>query len=256
MGKASQAKKIKRVQQAGVTRSPGQRRNLAYPALIVGIILLGVVLTYFARDARRSTAAVVPTTEDVWYDAFGVNICGQYRDQLVNVGDGTGSFTILDNGLIRIAPEDEATAGDGAVFGGFAEAVGLQVGENSFTLPGGESFTTGGPCPAVEGQPAQNGRVALFVWPPQANENSQPRVVTTGIPAVRFTEDNQIMVLAFIPEGQTPPLPPTVAALSDPESNGAPATTVAGGEPTTTVAGGESTTTVAGGESTTTAPGG
>jgi hypothetical protein len=83
--------------------------------------------------------------------------------------------------------------------------------------------------------------------------------VTTGIGQVRFTEDGQIMVLGFVPEGQTPALPPTVAALSDPESNGAPATTVAGGAPSTTVAGGEPSTTapsttVTGGEPSTTAP--
>jgi len=52
MGKASQAKKIKRVQQAGVSRAPGQRRQLAYPALIVGIVIVGLVLVYFARDSR------------------------------------------------------------------------------------------------------------------------------------------------------------------------------------------------------------
>jgi hypothetical protein len=254
MGKASQAKKIKRVQQAGVTRSPGQRRNLAYPALIVAIVVVGALFVFLARESRRSTAAVVPSTEDVWFDAFGVNVCGNYQDQLANVGDGTGSFVVLDNGLIRIAPSSDEEAGEGATFSKFAESVGIQLGENSFTLPGGVSYTTGAPCPPVEGQPAQNGRVALFVWPPQANENSEPRIVTTGIGQVRFTEDGQIMVLGFVPEGQTPALPPTVAALSDPESNGAPATTVAGGAPSTTVAGGEPSTTVAGGEPGATAP--
>ena len=161
---------------------------------------------------------------------------------------------VLDNGLIRIAPSSDEEAGEGATFSRFAESVGIQLGENSFTLPGGVSYTTGAPCPPVEGQPAQNGRVALFVWPPQANENSEPRIVTTGIGQVRFTEDGQIMVLGFVPEGQTPALPPTVAALSDPESNGAPATTVASGAPSTTLAGGEPSTTVAGGEPGTTAP--
>ena len=43
MGKASSSKKIRRVQQAGVSRAPGQRRNLAYPALIVGIIVVGTL---------------------------------------------------------------------------------------------------------------------------------------------------------------------------------------------------------------------
>jgi hypothetical protein len=114
MGKASQAKKIKRVQQAGVTRSPGQRRNLAYPALIVAIVVVGVLFVFLARESRRSTAAVVPSTEDVWFDAFGIDVCGSYQDQLANVGDGTGPFVVLDNGLIRIAPSNDEEAGEGA----------------------------------------------------------------------------------------------------------------------------------------------
>jgi hypothetical protein len=228
MGKASQSKKIKRVQQAGVSRAPGQRRQLGYPLAIAGIVVLGLVLVFFAREARRDTASVAPTTEDVWFDAFGVDICGQVQPQLVDTGDGSGPFTILENGLIRVAPSAPEDTGEGATFGRFAQAVGITLGENSFTLPSGTTYTTGQPCPTVEGQPAQNGTAALFVWPPQANENSEPRKVTSGIGQVKFTEDGQIMVLAFVADGQQPPLPPTVAALSDPEADGAPATTVAG----------------------------
>ncbi len=228
MGKASQSKKIKRVQQAGVSRAPGQRRQLGYPAAIVGIVVVGLVLVFFAREARRDTAAVVPTTEDVWYDAFGVDICGQVQSGLANTGDGTGPFVILGNGLIKIAPSAPEDAGENATFGRFAQEVGITLGENSFTLPSGTTYTTGQPCPAVEGQPAQNGTAALFVWPPQANENSEPRKVTSGLGEVRFTEDGQIMVLAFVAEGQQPPLPPSVAALSDPEADGTPVTTTPG----------------------------
>ena len=54
MGKASSAKKIKRVQQAGVSRAPGQRRNMAYPALIISILVVGSVLVFFARGKDGS----------------------------------------------------------------------------------------------------------------------------------------------------------------------------------------------------------
>jgi hypothetical protein len=236
MGKASSAKKIKRVQQAGVNRTPGQRRNLAYPALIIGIVVLGLVFVYFARDARRATASVAPTTEDTWFDPFGIDVCGQVQDRLSNVADSDPGFQILENGLIRINPQSDAEAGENATFGRFANSVGLKLGPDSFTLPNGTTYTSGAPCPAQDGQPAKNGRVALFVWPPQANKNSEPRVVTAGISEVRFTDDNQIMVLGFTPEGETPQLPPTVAALDDPSQGGTPATAAPTTAPPTTAA--------------------
>jgi hypothetical protein len=236
MGKASSAKKIKRVQQAGVNRTPGQRRNLAFPALIVGIVVLGLVFVYFARDARRATASVAPTTSDTWLDPFGVDVCGQVQDRLSNVAGSDPGFQILENGLIQINPKSDAEAGENATFGRFANSVGVTLGADSFTLPNGTTYTTGAPCPAQDGQPTKNGRVALFVWPPQANKNTEPRVVTAGISEVRFTDDNQIMVLGFTPEGETPQLPPTVAALDDPSQGGTPATTAPTTAPPTTAA--------------------
>ncbi len=61
MGKASSSKKIKRVQAAGATRSPGQRRQLGFPALIIGIIVVGLIGTFFAVAHRRDIEQVRPT---------------------------------------------------------------------------------------------------------------------------------------------------------------------------------------------------
>lgn len=213
MGKASSAKKIKRVQQAGVTRTPGQRRNLAYPALIVGIVVVGLVLTFFARENRQAEASVAPVANrDHWHAAFGVDICGQFQGNLPDDGpDRLGIHTHAD-GLIHIHPFGDGGAGDNATFGRFAEQVGIELGADSFTLPDGTTYTNGDSCP----EDGPEGRVALYVWPPQAGPDTEPRVVTSNLADVRFTEDGQIFTLAFAPADSEPVQPPTVPALANP----------------------------------------
>jgi hypothetical protein len=233
MGKASSAKKIKRVQQAGVSRAPGQRRNLAYPALIVGIIVVGLVLVYFARESRRDTASVAPTTSDQWYDPFGLSICGEFQGNLPAQGPNTTGISTNGNGLISIAPKNDKSAGTGATLDKFLSSVGITVADGKLTLPDGTTKTDGDKCGG------QAGRVALYLWPPQASSKSDPRVVTTNINAVRFTEDGQILVLSFAPKGSTPKLPPSVAQLNNPTQGGTKSTPKS---TTTTAAAGASST--------------
>jgi hypothetical protein len=238
MGKASSAKKIKRVQQAGVNRAPGQRRNLAYPALIVGIIVIGSLFVFLARDQRAATASEAPTVDDEWFDPFGIDICGEFQGNPTQQGEDTTGIGTNGNGLIRIAPTSEESAGANATFDKFLSAVGITVGEGTFTLPDGTTKTTGEKCAE------QDARVALYVWPPQANENTEPRIITQAqqINTARFTEDGQVFVLALAPRDSEPRLPPSIAALENPDEpgesgDGEPSSTTApeeGGEPSST----------------------
>jgi hypothetical protein len=230
MGKASSAKKIKRVQQAGVNRAPGQRRNLAYPALIVGIVVVGLLLVFFARESRQATASVAPTTSDHWYDPFGVNICGEFQGNFPQKGADTTGIGTNGNGLISIAPKTDKNAGTGATLDKFLSSVGITVGDGSLQLPDGTTKKDGDKCGD------QPGRVALYLWPPQAGSKSEPRIVTKNISSVRFTEDGQILVLAFTPRGSTSKLPPSVAALDNPTAPGetAPVTSAPAATTTTT----------------------
>jgi hypothetical protein len=216
MGKASSAKKIKKVQQAGVSRAPGQRRNLGYPAMIGVIIIVGIGLTFLARQEREASASEAPVVNrDHWHAAFGIDVCGDWEPALTDDGPDTMGIHTHADGLIHIHPFVGAASGDRAVFQLFANQVGLELGENSFTLPDGRSFTDGDDCEGDDGETTP-GRVALYVWPPQATEATDPEIVTDGIGETRFRRDGQIFVLAFVPEDAEVGFPPSLAELASP----------------------------------------
>lgn len=256
MGKASSAKKIKRVQQAGATRTPGQRRQLGFPALIAGILVVGLTLTFLAVQHRRDVEKEEPAIGTVWHEAFGLFICGEFRGTL-QPADPDAPIVLYPDGLIRVAPDDEASAGPNATFAMFFEAMGIEVTDTSITLPDGTTYNNDDDC---GGQP---GRVALYDWPPQAVDATEPRIISSAITATRFNADGRSYVLAFAPRDAEVSLPPSVDALGDPSDEKpqkAEASTTAPGSTETTAAG-ETTTTAAGtpttaAEATTTTAGG
>ena len=215
MGKASSSKKIKRVQQAGVSRAPGQRRNLGYPALIVAIFVVGSVLVFFARTDRQASAGDAPVANrDHWHAAFGIDICGEFQENVGDVGPDTLGIHTHQDGLIHIHPFGAGGAGENATFGKFAEQVGIQLGDGEFTLADGTTYTNGDDCETDDG--TEPGQVALYQWPPQATEATEPEVITENIADVRFEDDGEAYVLAFVPDGAEVTLPPSLPELASP----------------------------------------
>ena len=210
MGKASSSKKIRKVQQAGVSRAPGQRRNLGYPALIVAIMLVGISLVFVATNQRQASAGEKPTPKDHWHAALGINICGDFQDPLTDVGpDRLGIHTHAD-GLIHIHPFGSGASGKNAQLGKYLDQTGVKVTDTSITLPGGKTYTNGDKC---DGKPAS---LTLYAWPPQANDTTKPKKITKNITQTRFAEDGSAYVLAFVPEGTKITLPPSVKDLANP----------------------------------------
>ena len=265
MGKASSAKKIKKVQQAGVSRAPGQRRNLGYPALIAAILVVGCVGVFFARNARAASASEAPiANQDHWHAAFGIDICGEFQPTPSDDGPDTAGIHTHQDGLIHIHPWLTASSGDNATLSVFAKQIGLEIGDGEFTLADGTTYKNGDDCEGEDGK-KEPGRVVLYTWPPQATESTEPTVITKDIGATRFRKDGEAFVLAFVPEGAAPKLPPSMPELAAP-SDVEPGTASEPGSTdfTTTTPGapaegapveGESTTTTAPAETSTTEAG-
>lgn len=189
---------------------------MGYPALIVGIILVGSVLTFFARDHRSASAAEAPVANrDHWHAAIGVQLCGQWQPPLHDAGGDVAGIHTHSDGLIHIHPFVGAASGDNATFSVFASQVGIELGDGEFTMPDGTRYANGDDCEVEDGD-AVPGEVALVVWPPQATEATEPRIVTEDLGDVRFERDGQIFALAFVPDLDDVGIPPSVEALANP----------------------------------------
>jgi hypothetical protein len=223
MGKASSAKKIQRVQRAGVSRVAGQRRNLGFPLAIAGIIIVGTVLVFFARGAKVDAGADAPVAnQDHWHNAIGVYDCDHYLQNIPNPGtDPQGIHTHAD-GLIHIHPFFASSAGKNAKMQVFADTVGMKIADDgsSITLPpgmGANVLKDGSTC-TVKGK-KEEAKLVMLSWPPQATDKVKPTQVDPNWNDFRFVQDKAILAFALIPKSMSiddVPLPPSVAALKNP----------------------------------------
>lgn len=227
MAENTSQKKIQRVQRAGVTRTCGQRRPLGFPLAVAAIFILGTTGVFLARESNKNAVQAAPqANKDHWHMAFGVYVCDQFLpNQPDGASDPNGIHTHIEDGLIHVHPFGKASAGKSATFGAFASQINLALTDNSFTTSDGVSHTNGDKCKKKDDSGADvevEGKVKLYVWPPQASDLTPPTVITSDFGAQRFDQDGKAFVLAFVPDGVDPGLPPNIKQVDNPSDVGQP----------------------------------
>ena len=238
MGRASSSKKVQRAARAA--GRPGTGRNWLWPAAVVALVALGVTLVVISRDAGEASAEP-PTFGDHWHAAYGVYACDDFVAPLADEhGDANGIHTHED-GLIHIHPTSTQATGDKATLGVFDEETGLKLEDDRLEIPGGKTYVEGDD--ECDGKP---GVVQVAVW--DNPDDEEPEIVTEDMEDIKLGE-NQLLTIAFAPEGADLPKPPTSARLTDPNAaeEGRPVQPIEGvPDP--------STSTTAPGDTSTTAP--
>ncbi|MEZ5320812.1 MAG: hypothetical protein R2698_01790 [Microthrixaceae bacterium] len=242
---SSTSKKVKRVQQSGVTRRAGQRRPLAFPAAVTVIVIVGLLLVWWARDNRVHAGGDKPrANRDTWYEAFGVYQCDDYLANLA-APKNPGPISTKGNGVIMVAPDSDDTAGDNATLGKFFSNSGIKVTDTSVRLPDGTTLKAGDTCGAGSKKTTKT-VLRMFAWPPQSAEDTKAEIVDEDFGEVRFAQDKSVYALALVPEGTKKiPLPGSSQILDTPDVGATPASTEAPTTepPTTTLASTEAPTT-------------
>lgn len=262
MGKASSSKKVARVAKTGGgrTKRGGQARSLLFPSVIILTVVLGVVLIWVSRDAREVDASP-PQPGDHWHSAIGFYICDSFAGNLPNNDNDPLGIHGHGDGIVHVHPFTSLAGGDRARLGLYFDALQVDVTDSKIDIGIVDAVEEGeDDC---DGEPAT---VQMKVWDTRAE--SDPGRIVTGDPGDLRLRDNQLITVAFVPEGTDIPRPesePTLDNLSDvPSASTTPpadaGTTVPGDTTETTVAGdtattvpGETETTVAGEATTTTA---
>ena len=120
MGKASSNKKVQRAAaRAGGRVSSGQPRGLLFPGILTLVIVLGVALVVYARhDRLQDDLSGVPQLDDHIHQAFGVNVCGEWKTDIPEFESQIGLHTHGD-GVMHIHPHSQLGVGANATLGRF-----------------------------------------------------------------------------------------------------------------------------------------
>ncbi|MFL6205835.1 MAG: hypothetical protein ACJ739_10840 [Acidimicrobiales bacterium] len=259
MGKASSTKKVQRAARAGGRVSSGQPRSLLFPGIIALVLVLGVALVVYARNDRLDEdLGGVPQLDDHIHQAFGVNVCGEWKPNIPEFETKIGLHTHGD-GVLHIHPHSDLGVGVNATLGRFMkdarEEGGLDVKISDDKLEYldediEEGKTT---CKGVD-----DPQLLLAYWPDASDASALPEITSGDFNDFRLTDDGAAITIFYGDKDADIPLPPTAAnlpALGAADGSGAVPPPDTGSSTTASTAPGETTTTVAGDSTTTTTAG-
>ena len=210
MGKASSSKKVARAAKAA--GRPGTGRSWGWPALISGLVVLGLVLIVISRGQTED--AVAPKLGDHWHAAYAIYSCDTFLPPLTDtVADETGLHTHGD-GLMHLHPFGTSYTGENANIENWGLTTGLELSDDSFTA-GAVERKNGDECDG-----GAKGTVQLKVW--DSPDDTEGRILE-GDFADYAPQEFSMWVLAFVPEGTEIPKPPqqVIETLRAPD-DGAP----------------------------------
>lgn len=265
MGKASSAKKVARLAQKGKGRKVRFQGGTLFPAVIVGIAVVGAALIVYSR-ASIPDQNVPPTVEDHWHASYGFYACDQWLPDLqgnkeelstagglLNEGFRRTGIHSHDDGVIHWHPYSSAATGRNAKLGVFLDVYGIKLSDTKLEFPadqGGAVYEEGvTKCTDADGK-SVDGEVVVYAFE-AFNSPDDYSTYITNFDDIRLKQDGMAFSVMFAPAGTQAQLPPSAADLPalgavDGGTTGQTTTTVA--EASTP---GESTTTV---PATTTAP--
>jgi len=252
VGKASSAKKVARLAQKGKGRKVRFQGGTLFPALIVGISVVGLALVVYSRSSIPNQN-VPPTVEDHWHASYGFYACDAWlpdlqgnkeeldsAGQLVSDGFRRTGIHSHDDGVIHWHPYSSEATGRNAKLGVFFDVYGVKVSDTKIEFPadqGGAVYEEGVTKCTVDGKEV-DGEVVVYAF----DSYDAPDDVTTYITnfdEIRLKNDAMAFSIVFAPAGDKPGLPPSAASLPElgAADQGATTTTVVTESSSSTIAG-------------------
>ena len=168
------------------------------------VVVLGVTLVVVSRGGGPASATPPQPRKDHWHAAIGFDICGEFAPPLTEDSDPLGIHT-HGEGVIHIHPFVARAAGPRATLGVYLETVDATVTRSRIDLPNAPAKENGDKC---DGRPAE---VRMWVWDTRSPDDKGREY--EGEPGELRLKDNQLITVAFLPEGVEIPKPPSEPEL-------------------------------------------
>lgn len=206
MARSAAAKKVAKAASAGGTGKGFQaRRNLLFPAAMLLVVALGVVLILVARSERASNApAGPPRLGDHWHSLYAIYDCDDFLLDVYpnDINDASGIHTHGD-GLIHIHPFHTGVTGQFATVGAFMREIEVEFDDTKIELPDGTILEESGdgcasPDPESDDPAVAEPGAELRIMRWETLQAEKALAFTDDLRDVRFLGDGQIFVFAFV----------------------------------------------------------
>lgn len=261
MGKASSAKKVARLAQKGKGRKVRFQGGTLFPAMIVGISIVGLALIVYSRSSIPDQN-VPPTVQDHWHASYGFYACDTWlpdlqgnkeekdtSGQLISDGFRRTGIHSHDDGVMHWHPYSSEATGRNAKLGVFLDVYGVKVTDTKIEFPadqGGAVYEEGVTKCTVDGKEV-DGEVVVYAFDAYDNADEVTTYIT-NFDDIRIKNDGMAFSIVFAPAGTKPGLPPSAASLPElgaadsasatttvPATDASSTTVVDGSSPTSTV---------------------
>ncbi|MGH9190459.1 MAG: hypothetical protein ACRD0Q_10580 [Acidimicrobiales bacterium] len=205
MGRASSSKKVARAARTGGGRTRKGTSSLGWPSAMAVVVIIGIALVVVSRGDRSAADETPPRANvDHWHTAIGFDICGTFAPSPSSDTDPLGIHTHGD-GVIHTHPFVGRAAGRRATVSHYFDNVGAKVTTSQIDLAGQPVKKNGAKC---DGRAA---KVRTWVWNTRDPEDKGN--LYTGDPGDIRLGNNQLITVAFLPDGVDIPRPPSEAEL-------------------------------------------
>jgi len=175
---------------------------------IVGLLLIG--FSRYQRTHQTASSSGPPTTQQQWFAALGIDICGTVQPNLpASPNASKVGFAANGNGVVTIQPKNSSESGANATLGKFVSGYkGLQLNSSTLQYPGKQVWSNGDVCPKGTPDAGKPGVVIVDSWP---NFNAKKGSETNGAPEDLLFQNGQLITMAFVPATSSIPKPPAQA---------------------------------------------
>jgi hypothetical protein len=229
VGKASSAKKVARLAQKGKGRKVRFQGGTLFPALIVGIAVVGAALIVYSR-ASIPNQNIPPTVEDHWHASYGFYACDEWlpdlqgnkeeqdsAGQLISEGFRRTGIHSHNDGVIHWHPYSSSATGRNAKLGVFLDVYGIKLSDDKIEFPadqGGAVYEEGvTKCTDADGK-SVDGEIVVYAFD-AFDTPDKYKTYITNFDDVRLSQDGMAFSVVFAPAGSKAELPPSAASLPE-----------------------------------------
>ncbi|MEK7423563.1 MAG: hypothetical protein AAB131_06925 [Actinomycetota bacterium] len=226
---SSSAKKVAKLAQKDKGKKVRFQGGTLFPAVVVGIVVVGLLTIGYARQSRPDPGSFPPQIGDHWHAAYGMYVCDGWLPKLSGnkeetVTDSSGQQSYVndlfgstgihshDDGVIHYHPYTTKAVGKRAKLGVLLDVYDVTLNSDELSLPadqGGDSYTVDDyKC---NGEDVE---VKVIAWN-SFSDTGKGTTYITDLAGVRITNDGMVFAIAVVPTGTDVGMPPWASELPE-----------------------------------------